>query len=275
MSVVASQVPGATPPPRRTLWEELVENRDRNALLNPHLAENQQSSPVAQRTLPDKPRRSPEQAISNAPQRSEIFVVDDDPMIRTALKRLIASAGHDVRTFGSAEEFLATAQTCTPACVVLDVRLPGLDGIELHQRLQAGDSLLPVIFMTGYGDIPSSVLAMQSGAVDYLPKPVSDQTLLEAIDLALEVGAQSRAQFEEQRELERRIDTLTPRELEVFGMVMAARLNKQIARAMGISEKTVKVHRARLMAKMGARHVAQLVKLGVQLGMVKQPEIAS
>jgi FixJ family two-component response regulator len=198
--------------------------------------------------------------------KSEVFVVDDDASVRTALRRLIESAGHDVRTFGSAREFLENATYGASSCLVLDVRLPDLDGVELHRRLRENGQLLPVIFMTGFGDIPASVHAIKSGAVDYLAKPVSDETLLRAIDAALETGAKSRAARQETGELTNRFDTLTPREVDVFRLILLGRLNKQIARDLGISEKTVKVHRARLMAKMRAKHVAHLVKYAVRLG---------
>jgi FixJ family two-component response regulator len=196
---------------------------------------------------------------------SKIFVVDDDPLVRTALRRVITSAGHDVWTFASAAEFLESARSATPACVVLDIRLPDVDGIELHRRMREIGASSPVIFLTGFGDIAGSVRAMKSGAVDYLPKPVSEETLLRAIEQALLVDAESRAREKEAVELAVRFNSLTPRECEVFGMVVAGRLNKQIARELRISEKTVKVHRARVMAKMHAPHVAQLVAYGIRL----------
>ena len=198
--------------------------------------------------------------------KSEVIVVDDDASVRTALRRLLESAGHHVRCFGSAREFLETATYGASSCLVLDVRLPDLDGIELHRRLREKGELLPVIFMTGFGDIPASVRAIKSGAVDYLAKPVSDETLLRAIDTALETGAKSRAELQETGELSNRFGSLTRREVDVFRRILLGRLNKQIARDLGISEKTVKVHRARLMAKMRAKHVAQLVKFAVRLG---------
>jgi len=205
--------------------------------------------------------------------RSEVLVVDDDASVRTALRRLIESAGHDVRTFGSAREFLETTTYSASSCLVLDVRLPDLDGVELHRRLRERGELLPVIFMTGFADIPASVKAIKSGAVDYLPKPVSEETLLKAIDAALESSAKNRAQMQENGELTHRYGSLTPREVDVFRLILLGRLNKQIARDLGISEKTVKVHRARLMAKMRAKHVAQLVKFAVRLGMTTAGEI--
>jgi FixJ family two-component response regulator len=198
---------------------------------------------------------------------AEVFVVDDDPAVRNALGRLIAAAGHEVRTFGSAREFLDSLGQHGPGCIVLDVRLPDLDGMELHRRLQETGVQLPVIFMSGFGDIPTSVQAMKSGALDFLPKPFSDDKLLNAIDLALNEEAKTRADRQEAQELSRRYASLTGREHDVLRLVMAGRLNKQIARELGISEKTVKVHRSRVMSKMGARRVAQLVQFGVRLGL--------
>ena len=200
--------------------------------------------------------------------RPEVFIVDDDVSVRTALSRLVASAGHTVRVFSSAREFLDSQCYMNPGCLVLDVRLPDLDGIELHERLQAAGTAIPVVFMTGFGDIPTTVRAIKSGAVDFLPKPVSDETLLRAIDTALAEEARQRADRVEIQELTRRFELLTPRERDVFRLVLAGRLNKQIARELGISEKTVKVHRGRVMSKMGARRVAQLVQFAARMGYV-------
>jgi FixJ family two-component response regulator len=197
----------------------------------------------------------------------EVFVVDDDVSVCTALARLIGSAGHAVRTFTSAREFLERRDQLGPGCLVLDVRLPDLDGLELHRRLRESGSPTPVIFMTGFGDIPTSVRAMKSGAVDFLPKPVSDETLLGAIDAALAEEARARAEQVETQELSKRYESLTPREAQVLRLVLAGRLNKQIARELGISEKTVKVHRGRVMVKMGARRVALLVQFADRLGL--------
>jgi RNA polymerase sigma factor (sigma-70 family) len=208
--------------------------------------------------------------------RPEVFIVDDDVSVRTALSRLVASAGHTVRAFSSAREFLDSQCYMNPGCLVLDVRLPDLDGIELHERLQAAGTAVPVIFMTGFGDIPTTVRAIKSGAVDFLPKPVADDTLLRAIDAALAEEARQRADRVEVQELNRRFELLTPRERDVFRLVLAGRLNKQIARELGISEKTVKVHRGRVMSKMGARRVAQLVQYAARMGYIgtsQQPEV--
>jgi RNA polymerase sigma factor (sigma-70 family) len=200
--------------------------------------------------------------------RPQVFIVDDDVSVRTALTRLVGSVGHSVRAFSSAREFLDSQCYLHPGCLVLDVRLPDLDGMELHERLQAAGTPIPVIFMTGFGDIPTSVRAIKSGAVDFLPKPVSDDTLLRAIDTALAEEARQRADRVEVQELSRRFELLTPRERDVFRLVLAGRLNKQIARELGISEKTVKVHRGRVMSKMGARRVAQLVQFAARMGYI-------
>ena len=202
----------------------------------------------------------------------QVFVVDDDASVRTALARLIASAGHAVRTFASAEEFLANWSELGPGCIVLDLRLPALDGLELHRRLRQSKATNPVIFLTGFGDIPTSVRAIKSGAVDFLPKPVSDETLLRAIESALAQEARMRAERVETEEVSRRLESLTPREGQVLRLVLAGRLNKQIARELGISEKTVKVHRGRVMAKMGVRRVALLVQYVDRLGLSDEGE---
>ena len=198
---------------------------------------------------------------------SEVFIIDDDPKIRTALARLIESAGYGVRTFASAGEFLDRRDELGPGCLLLDVRLPDLNGLDLQQRLQERGFYLPVIFMTGFGDIPTSVRAIKAGAFDFLTKPVEDQVLLRTIGEALEEEFRTRSERVETEELARRAASLTPREREVMEHVLAGLLNKQIAHELGISEKTVKVHRSRVMSKMGARRVATLVHYAVRLGM--------
>ena len=198
---------------------------------------------------------------------SEVFVIDDDPKVQTALARLIESAGYTVRTFGSAREFLDRRDELGPGCLLLDVRLPDLNGLDLQQRLQESGFYLPVIFMTGFGDIPTSVRAIKAGAFDFLTKPVEDRVLLRTIGEALEEESRTRSERVETEELARRADSLTPREREVMEHILAGLLNKQIARELGISEKTVKVHRSRVMSKMGARRVATLVHYAVRLGM--------
>lgn len=198
--------------------------------------------------------------------RSEVFVVDDDASVRTALQRLLGSAGYSVRTFDSAEAFLAARAQLGPGCLVLDLRLPDVDGLELDDRLrQSGGPVIPVIFITGFADIPTSVQAIKGGAVDFLPKPVTDEVLLRAVDAALAQEEHLRAERMEVHELRARFQSLTPREAEVMRLVVAGRLNKQIARELGISEKTVKVHRGRVMTKMAVRRVAQLTRCAIRL----------
>lgn len=196
-----------------------------------------------------------------------VFVVDDDASVCKALDRLIRSVGLKAETFPSAKDFLNREAHDGPACLVLDVRMPGLSGLDLQKELAARDCSIPVIFITGHGDIPMSVKAMKAGAVDFLPKPFSDQELLDAIHAALEKDAIAREERAEISEIQRRIDSLTPREREVFAWVLTGMLNKQIAAELGASEKTVKVHRARVMEKMGVQSVAELVHLAEKVGM--------
>lgn len=200
------------------------------------------------------------------PATARVLIVDDDAGVRDALERLIASAGYEVQTFGSATEFLDAWHDPGPACVILDVRLPDLDGLELHRRLQKLGVFLPVIFMTGYADIPTSVRAMKAGAFDFLTKPVEAAVLMRAIQDALEEEARARVERVEVEELSRRYSSLTPRETEVMHLILDGMLNKEIARALRISEKTVKVHRSRVMTKMGARRLANLVYYAMLLG---------
>lgn len=200
-----------------------------------------------------------------------VFVVDDDPSVRMALARLIGAAGHTVETFGSAREFLENGRHLEAGCLVLDLRMPDLDGLELLELLRKDGSVMPVVFMTGFGDIPTSVRAMKAGAVDFLPKPVADDALLQAIGAALEADSRARHARSGQEDIRRRFEGLTPREREVFRLVVAGRLNKQVARELGVAEKTVKVHRARVMEKMGVRRVAQLVQLAVRLDLDNEP----
>lgn len=195
-----------------------------------------------------------------------VFVVDDDAPVCKALDRLIRSVGLTAETFSSAKEFLDREAHDGPACLVLDVRMPGLSGLDLQKELAARDHSIPIIFITGHGDIPMSVKAMKAGAVDFLPKPFSDQELLDAIHAALEKDTVAREERAEISEIQRRVDSLTPREREVFTWVITGMLNKQIAAELGTSEKTVKVHRARVMEKMGVPSVAELVHLAQKVG---------
>ena len=198
---------------------------------------------------------------------STVFLIDDDASVRKALARLIKSAGYRVLTFASASEFLDDNVACDgPACLVLDMRMPGLTGLDLQVELQKRDAIFPIIFITGHGDIPTSVKAMKAGAVDFLPKPVDDKVLLEAIKQALARAVRERAELAERQNIQKRLYTLTPREREVLEHVISGQLNKQIAFDLGTVERTIKVHRARVMDKMQVESVAELVRMAEKIG---------
>ncbi len=197
-----------------------------------------------------------------------VFVVDDHPSVRKSLTRLIKAAGHAVETFASARDFLARPPHDGPCCVVLDVRMPGMTGPELQEVLVSRGRQLSIIFITGHGDIRTGVKAMKGGAVDFLIKPVNDRELLGAIERCVSGAHQAWRKQAEATELHDRIKTLTPREAQVFALVVTGMLNKQVAAELGISEKTVKVHRARVMEKMRAGSVAELVRLADRGGVI-------
>jgi len=197
-----------------------------------------------------------------------VFIVEDDPSVRTAIGRLIRSVGLQVQLFSSAQEFLRTERADVPACLVLDARLPGLSGLDLQQILVEQRSTVPIIFITGHGDIPMSVMAMKAGAVEFLTKPFQDGDLLNAIQQALERDRTTRVQRAEITALQRLWDSLTPREREVFSLVAHGLLNKQIAAQLGASEKTIKVHRGKVMRKMQAQSLADVVRMADKLGIV-------
>jgi FixJ family two-component response regulator len=200
------------------------------------------------------------------PEEATVYVVDDDPSVRAGLARLIKSVGLTVKTFASALEFLEQAVSEGPGCVIADLRMPAMSGLELQDQLQARHLNLPVIFLTGFGTVPASVRAMKRGAVDFLEKPVDDQVLLDAIFQALEKDREKRRKQAERQAIQDRLTSLTPREYEVLTLIITGMLNKQVAYELGTTEKTIKVHRARLMEKMGCDSLAQLVRLAAKAG---------
>ena len=198
--------------------------------------------------------------------RFVILLVDDDEGVLKALSRMLSTKGFEVQAFSSATEFLARHDRSVPGCAIFDVSMPDLDGIELQEALRARESERPVIFITGVGDIPTSVQAMKAGAVDFLTKPVKSQQLLAAVALAAEKEAQATTSRSELVAIKDRLSKLTPREKEVLTHVIAGRLNKQIAGDLGTSEKTIKLHRGRMMHKLGVRSVADLVRVAERAG---------
>lgn len=198
---------------------------------------------------------------------SIVFILDDDPDVCLAMSRLLRAAGHCVRTFGSATEFLSDYNPDTAGCLLLDIAMPDCDGLEVQAMLNDSGCHLPVVFLTGNGSIPMTVAAIRAGAVNFLTKPVPESRLLEAVNEALKIDAAERRNDRVRHALERRLDTLTPRERQVLEQVVRGRLNKQIAAELGTVEKTVKVHRARVMHKMGARSLAELVQLANVVGL--------
>ncbi|HSB70976.1 MAG TPA: response regulator transcription factor [Candidatus Methylomirabilis sp.] len=195
-----------------------------------------------------------------------VFVIDDEASVRKSVARLLRSAGHQVEAFGSAEEFLRRPHYDGSGCLILDVKMPGQSGLELQEALASAGYHLPVIFVSGRSDIPISVKAMKAGAVDFLTKPFQHTNLLKAVEVSLAKDREARASRAEVQEIQQRLETLTAREREVLSLVVAGRLNKQIASELGISEKTVKVHRGRVVEKMRADSVAELVHLAGRVG---------
>ena len=205
------------------------------------------------------------------PDGPTVYVIDDDPSMRNAIEDLLQSVGLGVRVFPSAQEFLKAARPDGPGCIVLDVRLPGQSGLDFQRQISGTAMELPIVFITGHGDVPMSVRAMKSGAVEFLTKPFRDQDLLDAIDAALERDRARRADASALAGLRARFEALTPREREVLPHVVSGRLNKQIAADLELSEATVKMHRGQIMRKMEAGSLPELVRMADRLGATAPP----
>lgn len=194
-----------------------------------------------------------------------VFIIDDDPSMRASIESLLRSVGHSVQSFASTQEFVHGERLDAPGCLVLDIRLPGRSGLEFQRDLARSDIRLPVVFITGHGDVPMSVSAMKAGAIEFLTKPFRDQDLLDAVHRGIELDRDRRAEATMLAELRQRFDSLTPREREVMAFVATGWLNKQIAAELGLSEITIKVHRAQVMRKMEAKSLPDLVRFADRL----------
>ncbi len=204
------------------------------------------------------------------PRTPHVFVIDDDDAVRGSLKLLFKSVNLPVTVYASAQEFLPEYSVNQPGCLVVDVRMPGMSGLELQQQLNVRGAMIPVIFITGHGDISMAVDAMQHGAFDFLPKPFRDQDLLDRVQRALDKDAHNRRSIGATEELRQRLDSLTPREREVLALVTSGKPNKVVAADLGVSQRTVEIHRARVMEKMQADSLAQLVRMTLEIGAAGQ-----
>jgi two-component system, LuxR family, response regulator FixJ len=193
-----------------------------------------------------------------------VFVIDDDEAVRTSLRLLLKSVGLPVETYGSAQEFLDQFDGDRAGCLVLDIRMPGMSGLDLQQKLNSVHSITPIVFITGHGDVPMAVEAMQAGAVDFIQKPFRDQELIDRINRALDTDRANRAELRERDEIRRRMGQLTPREREVLHLVTQGKANKVIAGDLSVSQRTIEIHRARVMEKMGATSLAHLVRMVIE-----------
>ncbi|MDP2469348.1 MAG: response regulator [Candidatus Palauibacterales bacterium] len=203
--------------------------------------------------------------------RGTVFIVDDDDSVRASFERILVHAGFDVATFASASELLAEPRRFDPGCLLLDVRMPGMDGLALQEALRRDGCVKPIVFLTGYGTVHDSVKAMKGGAIDFLEKPIEPDRLCEVVEEALERDGAERERLREQTRFRERLSTLTPREREVCEAVIAGRLNKQIARDLGITLRTVKFHRGRVMKKLQVESLAELVRFGRSGGSLRDP----
>ena len=201
-----------------------------------------------------------------------LHVVDDDASFRTAIGRLLRASGYEVVLYQSGDEFLENPRRKEPGCILLDIRMPGLSGLELQDRLRKMDSILPIVFLTGHGDIPTSVRAIKAGAEDLLSKPVEKKVLIEAIERALARYRERRAEHDRLDALRSLVVALTPRETEVFGLMVRGKLNKQIAHELGTSERTIKAHRHSIMQKLQVQSVAEAVSIAERLGILANSE---
>lgn len=202
-----------------------------------------------------------------------VFIVDDDDAVRNSLRLLLKSVGLAATALATAQEFLTKYDPQQPGCLILDVRMPGMSGLELQQQLNVRGATIPVIFITGHGDIPMAVDAMQQGAFDFLQKPFRDQDLIDRIQRALAKDKTTRAELEERSRLRERLESLTPREREVLALVTSGKPNKIMAADLGVSQRTVEIHRARVMEKMHAGSLAQLVRMVMDLNEMAEPEL--
>jgi FixJ family two-component response regulator len=205
-------------------------------------------------------------SVKDEKAKATVYIVDDDDGMRRALALLMSTVGYQALAFARPTDFLAKYDANQPGCLVLDVRMPEMSGLEVQQHLNRKGSMLPVILITGHGDIPMAVQAMKDGAFDFLQKPFRDQDLIDRINGALKQDAENRATLEKHAELRRRLESLTPREREVMAFVVDGKANKVIAIDLGLSERTIEIHRANVMEKMGARSVAHLVKMNLTMG---------
>jgi FixJ family two-component response regulator len=212
-------------------------------------------------------RHSPNGDLGKAMSDPIVHIIDDDEPLRAALGSLFRSVGMTVRQYASGPAFLAASQEDAPGCLVLDVRMPGISGLDFQDMLADAGFTLPIVMMTGHGDIPMSVRAMKAGAVDFLPKPFRDQDMLDAVTAALAEHRARRAATDQALALQQRLATLRPREREVMALVAAGKMNKQVAGELGLSEITVKIHRGSAMRKMGAKTLADLVRMAQALGL--------